>query len=58
VAAQPDDALDARRRLLKPQARLVPHTLTLLVRPLLIPDAEARQRAIEAMDKLCSRWRG
>ena len=51
-----ETTLDARRRLLKPQARLIPHTLTLLVRPLLIPDAEARQRAIghDAVE----RWRG
>src|SRR5262245_21079921 len=35
-----ETTLDARRRLLKPAARLIPHTLTLLVRPLLIPEAE------------------
>ena len=41
-----ETTLDARRRLLKPNARLIPHTLELLARPLLIPEAEARQRAI------------
>ena len=47
--------LDARRRLLKPGARMIPHALTLLVRPLLLPEAEVRQRAfgISALD----RWR-
>ena len=50
-----ETTLDARRRLLKPQARLIPHTLTLLVRPLLIPDTEARQRAIGHDD--VERWR-
>jgi len=50
-----ETTLDARRRLLKPDARLIPHTLTLLARPLLLPDDEARQRAIGggAVD----RWR-
>jgi protein arginine N-methyltransferase 1 len=41
-----ETTLDARRRLLKPSARLIPHTLELVVRPLLVPHAEARQRAI------------
>lgn len=41
-----ETTLDARRRLLKPGARLIPHALTLLARPLLLPDEEARQRAI------------
>ena len=41
-----ETTLDARRRLLKAGARQVPHALTLLARPLLLPDAEARQRAI------------
>jgi precorrin-6B methylase 2 len=50
-----ETTLDARRRLLKPGARLVPHALTLLARPLLIPPEQARQRAIgrEAVE----RWR-
>ena len=37
---------DARRRLLRAGGRQVPQRLTLYARPLLIPDAEARQRAI------------
>jgi precorrin-6B methylase 2 len=41
-----ETTLDARRRLLKPGARLIPHTLELVVRPVLLPNAEARQRAI------------
>jgi precorrin-6B methylase 2 len=41
-----ETTLDARRRLLKPGARLIPNALTLLARPLLIPEEEARQRAI------------
>jgi precorrin-6B methylase 2 len=50
-----ETTLDARRRLLKPNARLIPHELTLLARPLLLPAGEARQRAIgrEAVE----RWR-
>ena len=41
-----ETTLDARHRLLKPDARLIPHRLTLLARPLRLPYAEARQRAI------------
>lgn len=41
-----ETTLDARCRLLKPGARQVPHALTLSARPLLLPEAEARQRAI------------
>ena len=41
-----ETTLDARRRLLKPGARLIPHTLTLLARPLRLPEGDARQRAI------------
>ncbi len=50
-----ETTLDARRRLLRPGARLIPHTLTLLARPLLLPHDEARQRAIgrDAVE----RWR-
>ena len=50
-----ETTLDARRRLLKPNARLIPYTIELVARPLFVPDAEARQRAIgrDAVD----RWR-
>jgi precorrin-6B methylase 2 len=50
-----ETTLDARQRLLKPGARLIPHTLSLLARPLRLPEGEARQRAIgrAAVD----RWR-
>ena len=41
-----ETTLDARRRLLKPDARLIPHALELLARPLRLPEGEARQRAI------------
>ena len=51
-----ETTLDARRRLLKPDARLIPHTLTLLARPLRLPDGEARQRAIGRA--AVERWRG
>ncbi len=47
--------LDARRRLLKPEARLIPHALTLLVRPLLLPEVEIRQRAFGM--SAVRRWR-
>ena len=50
-----ETTLDARRRLLKRKARLVPNALTLLVRPLRIPDAEARLHVIERRD--VERWR-
>ncbi len=50
-----ETTLDARRRLLKPGARLIPHTLELLARPLCVPDADARQRAIGA--RAIERWR-
>jgi protein arginine N-methyltransferase 1 len=48
-----ETTLDARRRLLKPNARLIPHTLELVARPVLLPDAEARQRVIgwQAIDR-------
>jgi len=51
-----ETTLDARRRLLKPEARLVPYRLTLLARPLRLPDGEARQRAIGRA--AVERWRG
>ena len=47
--------LDARRRLLKPEARLIPHALTLLVRPLLLPEVEVRQRTFGI--SAVRRWR-
>ena len=50
-----ETTLDARRRLLKPDARLIPHTLELVARPVLLPDAEARQRAIGR--RAVERWR-
>ena len=50
-----ETTLDARRRLLKPDARLIPHRLTLLARPLRLPDGEARQRAIGRA--AVERWR-
>ena len=50
-----ETTLDARRRLLKPDARLIPHTLTLFARPLLLPETEARQRALGRA--ALQRWR-
>ena len=50
-----ETTLDARRRLLKPGARLIPHGLTLLARPLSIPVEQARQRAIGR--ESVERWR-
>ncbi len=50
-----ETTLDARRRLMKPGARLIPNALTLLARPLLVPDEEARQRAIGRA--AVTRWR-
>ncbi len=40
-----ETVLDARHRLLAPGARLIPRALTLSVRPVLLPEAEVRQRA-------------
>lgn len=40
-----ETTLDARRRLLAPGARLIPRRLTLLARPILLPEAEVRQRS-------------
>src|SRR5262245_11924770 len=48
-----ETTLDVRRRLLKPAARLVPNALTLLVRPLQIPEADARLHAINRGDVEC-----
>lgn len=50
-----ETTLDARRRLLKPDARMIPYALELLARPLSIPEAEARQRAIGR--QAIERWR-
>ena len=50
-----ETTLDARRRLLKPGARMVPHALELLARPLLLPEAEFRQRAFGRA--AVERWR-
>jgi precorrin-6B methylase 2 len=41
-----ETTLDARRRHLNPGARLIPSSLTLIARPLLIPEAEVRQRSV------------
>jgi protein arginine N-methyltransferase 1 len=41
-----ETTLDARQRHLKPRARLIPNSLTLIARPLLIPESEARQRTV------------
>jgi precorrin-6B methylase 2 len=51
-----ETTLDVRRRLLNHGARMIPRALTLFARPLLLPEAEARQRALgrSAVD----RWRG
>ena len=40
-----ETTLDARHRLLVPGARLIPRALTLLARPVRLPEAEIRQRA-------------
>jgi protein arginine N-methyltransferase 1 len=50
-----ETTLDARRRLLRPGARLVPHTLGIRARPLSVPDAEAGRRAYGAAAG--ARWR-
>ena len=50
-----ETTLDARRRLLKPGARLIPNTLTLLTRPLRLPEAQARQHAFGR--QAVERWR-
>jgi len=50
-----ETTLDARRRLLKPDARLVPYALTVFARPLLIPEHEIRQRTFGRA--AVERWR-
>lgn len=45
-----ETTLDARRRLLAPGARLIPHGLTLMARPILLPAAEVKQRAFGRAD--------
>lgn len=50
-----ETTLDARLRLLKPNARLIPHGLTLQARPLLIPEAQAAQLAFGS--DAVERWR-
>ncbi len=50
-----ETTLDARARLLAAGARLIPHTLTLLARPVLLPEAEIRQRAFGRA--AIERWR-
>ena len=50
-----ETTLDARRRLLAPGARLIPQTLTLFARPVLMPEAEVRQRAFGSA--AVARWR-
>jgi Ribosomal protein L11 methyltransferase (PrmA) len=50
-----ETTFDARRRLLKPGARLIPNTLELMARPILLPDEEARQRVISP--QAIERWR-
>jgi precorrin-6B methylase 2 len=51
-----ETTLDARRRLLRPGARLIPNALTLFARPLLLPEDEARQRALGRA--AVERWQG
>ena len=51
-----ETTLDARQRLLKPGARLIPHTLTLFARAVLLPEAECRQRTFGRA--AVERWRG
>ncbi len=50
-----ETTLDARHRLLVPGARLIPNALTLLARPVLLPEAEIRQRAFGRAAVM--RWR-
>ncbi len=50
-----ETTLDARLRLLKPDARMIPHALTLFARPILLPEAEVMQRAFGR--SAVERWR-
>ena len=50
-----ETTLDARHRLLKPGARLIPHALTVLARPVRLPEAEIRQRTFGRA--AVGRWR-
>lgn len=50
-----ETTLDARRRLLAPDARLVPRRLSLLARPLRVPEAAAREFVFGAA--AVERWR-
>ncbi len=50
-----ETTLDARQRLLAPGARLLPRSLTLIARPLLLPETEVRQRAFGRA--AVERWR-
>ena len=50
-----ETVVDARRRLLAPGARMVPHALELLARPLRLPEAELRSRAFGRA--AVGRWR-
>jgi len=51
-----ETTLDARRRLLTPEARLIPGGLTLIARPVLLPESEIRQRTFGR--SAVERWRG
>ena len=50
-----ETTLDARSRLLAPGARLIPHALTLFARPVMLPEAETRQRTFGRA--AVGRWR-
>ena len=50
-----ETTLDARERLLAPGARLLPYALTLFARPVLLPEAEMRQRTFG--HAAVERWR-
>ena len=51
-----ETTLDARQRLLKPGARMIPHTLTLFARAVVLPESECRQRTFGRA--AVERWRG